>query len=198
MKATVKNAEKNGVTVANFGLISKLLDDMVGRWTKEGEDDTKHKDYCTAEFAKSAASQTKTEETLAAQGDRETELKDQIATLAEEASTLEVEITALDGSVAQATLQRKKEHEEHTEMMTLNEAAVQLIEKAKNRLNKFYNPVLYKAPPKKELTMEEKIYADAGRSEFNAPASLVQIDSHKHRHHHPHKLALLQSQTFTL
>merc|ERR1719235_1794004 len=42
-------------------------------------------------------------------------------------------------------------------MMHLNEAAMQLIEKAKNRLQKFYNPTLYKAPPKTEDTMEEKI-----------------------------------------
>merc|ERR1719420_2296995 len=34
---------------------------------------------------------------------------------------------------------------------------MQLIEKAKNRLQKFYNPTLYKAPPKTENTMEEKI-----------------------------------------
>merc|ERR1719443_2301531 len=32
-----------------------------------------------------------------------------------------------------------------------------LVEKAKNRLQKFYNPTLYKAPPKKEMSMEEKI-----------------------------------------
>merc|ERR1719214_414160 len=32
-----------------------------------------------------------------------------------------------------------------------------LVEKAKNRMQKFYNPTLYKAPPKTEATMEEKI-----------------------------------------
>merc|ERR1719335_877996 len=39
----------------------------------------------------------------------------------------------------------------------MSEAAMGLVEKAKNRLNKFYNPTLYKAPPKKEMSMEEKI-----------------------------------------
>merc|ERR1719274_490403 len=34
---------------------------------------------------------------------------------------------------------------------------VGLIGKAKNRLQKFYNPTLYKAAPKTENTMEEKI-----------------------------------------
>merc|ERR1719265_3089064 len=39
----------------------------------------------------------------------------------------------------------------------MNEAAMGLVEKAKNRMQKFYNPTLYKAPPKTEDTMEEKI-----------------------------------------
>merc|ERR1719235_1022770 len=39
----------------------------------------------------------------------------------------------------------------------MNEAAMGLVEKANNRLQKFYNPTLYKAPPKTENTMEEKI-----------------------------------------
>merc|ERR1719191_2406816 len=42
----------------------------------------------------------------------------------------------------------------------MNEAAMGLVEKAKNRMQKFYNPTLYKAPPKKEMTMEEKIMAN--------------------------------------
>merc|ERR1719235_2340278 len=39
----------------------------------------------------------------------------------------------------------------------MTEAAIALLAKAKNRLQKFYNPTLYKAPPKTEKTMEEKI-----------------------------------------
>merc|ERR1719454_2182862 len=33
---------------------------------------------------------------------------------------------------------------------------------AKNRMNKFYNPSLYKAPPKRELTEEERITLNMG------------------------------------
>merc|ERR1719161_1027896 len=39
----------------------------------------------------------------------------------------------------------------------MNQAATQLIEAAKNKLNKFYNPTLYKAPERRELTEEERI-----------------------------------------
>merc|ERR1719159_2246754 len=80
------------------------------------------------------------------------EATDAVAALADEIATLEADIKDLDKTVAQATEQRKEEHEDFTEMMQLNEAAVQLVEKAKNRLQKFYNPTMYKAPPKKEMS----------------------------------------------
>merc|ERR1719263_1113428 len=44
----------------------------------------------------------------------------------------------------------------------MNNAAVQLLELAKNRLNKFYNPALYKEPERRELTEEERIYVNSG------------------------------------
>merc|ERR1719240_753795 len=97
------------------------------------------------------------------------ELTDAVSELTDQIATLEQDIKDLDKSVAQATELRKEEHEDFTEMMQLNEAAVQLVEKAKNRLQKFYNPTLYKAPPKTENTMEEKII-EAG--------TFVQIKAH--------------------
>merc|ERR1719235_1980951 len=84
-------------------------------------------------------------------------MTDAVSELTDEIATLEQDIKDLDKAVAQATEQRKEEHADFNEMQQLNEAAMQLIEKAKNRLQKFYNPTLYKAPPKKEDTMEEKI-----------------------------------------
>merc|ERR1711907_862619 len=48
--------------------------------------------------------------------------------------------------VAEATEQRKEENEDYTALMASDAAAKELIEFAKNRLNKFYNPKLYKPP----------------------------------------------------
>merc|ERR1712093_244724 len=75
----------------------------------------------------------------------------------EEIAGLEASISALDKEVADATEQRKEEHAVYVEQMQMNEAAMGLVEKAENRMQKFYNPTLYKAPPKTENTMEEKI-----------------------------------------
>merc|ERR1719399_716663 len=93
-----------------------------------------------------------------------------IKTLEDELKALVEGIAALDQSVLQATAQRKKENVEYTELMASNTAAKQLIEFAKNRLNKFYNPKLYKAPPKRELTEEEKMYVAQGGELEPTPA----------------------------
>merc|ERR1719379_1355805 len=46
--------------------------------------------------------------------------------------------------------------------MTSNSAAKELILFAKNRMQKFYNPKLYKPPPKRELSEEERITLNMG------------------------------------
>merc|ERR1719311_1117648 len=102
------------------------------------------------------------------------------ATLAEEIATLQKEIKALDKAVTEATEQRKEEHEDFITFQTENNAAVQLIEKAKNRLFKFYRPNMYKEAPKRELTEEEKLLAASGRSDLIAtvaPEVFAQVRS---------------------
>jgi len=71
-------------------------------------------------------------------------------------------IQALDKSVAQATEQRKEENADYSELMASDGAAKELLGFAKNRLNKFYNPSLYKAPPKRVLTEEERLVVNNG------------------------------------
>merc|ERR1719487_358488 len=72
----------------------------------------------------------------------------QISTLGEEIAALEDGIKALDKQVAEATDDRKQEHAENTETVANDNAAKEIIGVAKNRLNKFYNPKLYKPPTK--------------------------------------------------
>jgi len=75
---------------------------------------------------------------------------------------LEAGIKALDKSVAEATEQRKQEHEDYTDLMASDAAAKELLGYAMNRLNKFYNPKLYKAPPPRELSAEDRATLAAG------------------------------------
>merc|ERR1712217_497345 len=77
---------------------------------------------------------------------------------------------ALDRSVAEATEQRKEEHAAHLELMSSDSAAKELLGFAKNRLNKFYAPKLYKPAPKAELSAEERIFVSEGGTATPTPA----------------------------
>merc|ERR1740121_2098236 len=85
-----------------------------------------------------------------------------ISTLTEEIAALESGIGALDKAVAEATKQRQDENAEYKALMASDTAAKEVLAFAKNRLNKFYNPKLYKAPPKTELSAEDRIYSNEG------------------------------------
>merc|ERR1719379_2773948 len=89
-------------------------------------------------------------------------MKSAIATLTDEVKALEEGIVALDKSVAEATVNRKEENQDFKALMASDTAAKELLGFAKNRLNKFYNPKLYKPPPKRDLTEEERIVVNNG------------------------------------
>merc|ERR1712045_684756 len=88
--------------------------------------------------------------------------KETIAALTQEIAALESGIRALDTSVAEATAQRKDENAEYKALVTSDTAAQEVLAFAKNRLNKFYNPKLYKPPPPVELSAEDRIFTNNG------------------------------------
>merc|ERR1719254_123338 len=85
-----------------------------------------------------------------------------IAQATEDIATLIATIKALDVSVAEATSLRKNENEEFKALIASDTAAKELLEIAKNRLNQFYNPSLYKPPAKTELSAESRIVSNMG------------------------------------
>merc|ERR1719161_1452047 len=110
-----------------------------------------------SKFTKSDAEKKETEETLASLAASIEEMSATVSTLKSEIDTLSAEIKDLDKAVAEATEQRKEDHATFLQSQTESQAATQLIEAAKNKLNKFYNPAMYKAPERRELTEEERI-----------------------------------------
>merc|ERR1719217_94572 len=98
-----------------------------------------------------------------------------VATLTSEIDALNEGIHALDRAVAEATEQRKEEHAEFSAQLAANTAAIELIGFAKNRMQKFYNPKLYKPPPKRVLTEEERITLNMGGTlaPTNPPAGIA-------------------------
>jgi len=147
---------------AGFEKVLKMIDDMVVLLKKEQVDDEKKKEYCEAEFDKTEDKIKATKRSISDIEAKIADEKEAIATVTDEIKALKDGIADLDRSVVAATQQRKEENAEYTTNLAANNAAVQLIEMAKNRMNKFYNPKMYKAPPKRELSEEERITLNMG------------------------------------
>jgi len=140
-----------------FEKVVGMVDGMVGVLEGEQAKDDKQDVWCLAELdkAKEEAKATGVDiEDLAGAVD---EMRDGIASVSSEMEALKKGLADLDESVAEATEQRKKEHEESLEEAASNAACVELLGMAKNRLNKFYNPTLYKEPEK--AAEEEEFFA---------------------------------------
>merc|ERR1719321_603562 len=139
-KLKLKHHSKGG-----FAEVVNMIDDMVVLLGKQQKEDDTSKEFCEAEFDK-AEDEEKAAKTKLGQLDAAlAEATDAIVGLSEEISVLKKGIGELDYAVAEATEQRKEEHAEYIETVQLNEAAIGLVGKAKNRLQKFYNPSMAKA-----------------------------------------------------
>merc|ERR1719265_2717320 len=147
---------------AGFEKVIALIDELVVTLKKEQVDDDNKKEYCTIELDLADDKKKGLERDIADNEKAIAEVQEGLDTVVAEIKALEDGITALDKQVAEATEQRKDENKEYTELMANNGAAKELILFAKNRMQKFYNPKLYKPPPKRELTEEERITLNMG------------------------------------
>merc|ERR1719217_1392915 len=146
----------------SFEKVVGMIDEMIVLLAKEQTTDDEKKEYCEAELDIAEDNIKELEHTIA---NLEKDIADgeaAVATLTEEIAALIQGIKDLDKAVAEATETRKEENEEYTETMAADTAAEQLLQLAKNRLNKFYNPKLYKPPAKRELSGEERITVSLG------------------------------------
>merc|ERR1719316_1491694 len=127
-----------------FEKIIKMIDELVRDLKAEQSVDDDKKAYCLAELDKAEDKKKGLELDIS---DLEKAIEDaeaSISSLKSEISALEDGIKALDKSVKEATETRKEEHDDFVATLAANTAAKDLLAFAKNRLNKFYNPKLYK------------------------------------------------------
>jgi len=146
----------------SFDKITNLIDKMVVTLKNEQGDDDDEKEYCEKSLDTAEDKKKGLEQTDADLGKVIAESEEGLATFTEEIKALKAGIIALDKQVEEATAQRKNEAAEHKELMQSDTAAKELILFAKNRLNKFYNPKLHKAPPKRQLSEGDQIYENEG------------------------------------
>merc|ERR1719238_1418083 len=122
-----------------FEKIIKMIDDLVVDLKAEQGIDNDKKSYCLAEFDKAEDKKKGLELDISDLEKAIADGEESIATLASEIKALTAGIKDLDKSVAEATETRKEEHDDYVETLAANTAAKDLLEFAKNRLNKFYN-----------------------------------------------------------
>jgi len=140
----------------------KMIDDMVDILEKEQQSDDNKKEYCAVQLDTSDDKKKSLERTVSDEESAIAATKEGIETLADEIAALETAIKDLDKSVAEATAQRKEEHADFKDLMASDSAAKELLGVAKNRLNKFYNPKLFKPAAKRELSTEGRIFENMG------------------------------------
>merc|ERR1719346_237607 len=110
-------------TSGDFGAVIKMIDNLVKLLGQEQKDDDDKKEYCALQFDSSEDKMKSVQRAVAGEKASIASAKDAIAELVKEIAALEAGIKALD---------------------TSDTAAQEVLEFAKNRLNKFYNPKLYK------------------------------------------------------
>jgi len=155
-KTGVREIDLNFITLAlkgkkeGFDKIIKLIDDLFVTLGKEQEDDDKHRDWCNVEFSNADVQKVDLQHRIEGLGTRETESGEAIKAVVADIDELHAGLTALDRSVEDATGQRKTEHKQFLSEQQENNAALELLGVAKNRLSKFYNPSQYVAPTEED------------------------------------------------
>jgi len=139
----------------SFAKVLKMIDNMVALLKQEQRDDDDKKEYCEKLIDKTEDDLKSLELSVSDLGKAIADYKERIATLTEEIAALEDGIKSLDKQVADATADRKEEHEDNVETLANDNAAKEIIAMAKNRMNKFYNPKLYKPPAEAVLAQTD-------------------------------------------
>merc|ERR1719428_2534820 len=152
-----------------FEKVNTMIDGMNEVLEGEQVADDKQDVWCHAELDKAKEEAKATEEDIGDLSAGIDSQRDSIETTASEIAALKKGLEDLDKSVAEATEQRKDEHAEYIDEAASNQAAVELLGMAKNRLNKFYNPTLYKEP--EPVAAEEEFFAQLvlSRADPGAP-----------------------------
>lgn len=146
----------------SFDKVLKMVDDMVVLLGEEQKTDDSKKTECEDNIDKTEDKHKQLNVEISDLEKASEEEKENIATLTDEIAALTKGIKDLDKQVADATDVRKEAHDDFVTTLAANNAAVELLGMAKNRMNKFYNPKMYKSPPKRVLSEEEQITLNMG------------------------------------
>jgi chromosome segregation ATPase len=155
----------------DFSKIIKMIDDMVVILKKEGEDDVKVREDCNNSFNEAEAEEKELNHDIEG---LTAEIDDQAGVVSAQTDIIakaKEDIAAAKEAMAEATEQRKADNAEFVVAVDLNNQAVELIQKAKDKLNTYYNPQLVTTEAPVAPSDEDQIVQGAG---FQEGAALVQ------------------------
>lgn len=160
---SAKQALKAGKV--DFSKIIKMIDDMVVLLKKEGEDDVKIREDCNNSFNEAEAEAKELAHDIEGLS---AEIEDQTGVIAAQADIIAKaadDVAAAKEAMAEATEQRKADNAEFVVAVDLNNQAVTLIGKAKDKLNSYYNPQLVTTPAPEAASEADQYVEGAGFSE---------------------------------
>jgi len=151
-----------GKSGAKFEKVIKMIDDMVALLKEEALDDEHKKEYCTMQFDFADDKKKELERSVSDLETAISDAKEGLENCKTDIANLDAGIKNLDKQVAEATEQRKEENSDFQTLMAGNGQAKELLDFAKNRLNKFYNPKMYKAASFVQIASHNNKKADPG------------------------------------
>jgi DNA repair exonuclease SbcCD ATPase subunit len=125
-------------------VVDGMINDMVHILHDEDVDDEHKKEWCANETETLNMQKTEKQDLTDQLSHAIEEMEDELGQLKEDIKNLGAEIAANDKEVFMATELRKKEHQEFVDTFSTLDTARRLIDKAANRLHKFYNPEMMK------------------------------------------------------
>jgi len=163
----------------NYNRVTAMVDKMMVLLGKEQTNDDEKKNYCKQELSKSEDDKTTLGQTISDSRKTIANAQDTGKSLAEDIAKIAAGIRALNKEVAQATAMRKNENAAYTEELASNNAAIEILGIARNRMNKFYNPQLQLAQRKVRAAQAPKAIVGGGAGAVQEAFSFLQASSAK-------------------
>jgi len=160
----------------NFRKVILMIEKMMNVLDKEQDNDNQKKEYCTDKLNKAEEEGKDLKQDILDLGKAIQETASAVATYKEEIKALTSGIKALDKSVTTATKNRKEDNAQYQKTKAADTAAKELIRLARNRLNRFYAPNEYMAPPKMAVVQQNSSVSTSDDADDDEATSFVEVE----------------------
>jgi outer membrane murein-binding lipoprotein Lpp len=130
----------------SFEKVISLVDKMVELLGREQSEDDEKKQYCKQEIGVSEDEKKTLEESISDTSRSFANSKQMVTGLKEDIEKIAARVDAMNAAVAEATKLRKAQHTTFVDELATNNAAVQILTVAKERLKGFYHSDLLQTP----------------------------------------------------